>query len=350
MKLLFKNLKKVLKIEKPKMLVERDNQLLVGLAHKLIFLLLETNEISIEERQIIYDLVATLEDCTQDTGADCNTCDYKIARELVMKFPGNDFRVLKSWINQYWYDHRMVNQAIDEMVIIDFELGLVEAIQSAQPGHIFRQTRQEVVRGYWRMLKQSQNLTFDLLKGIAVRTDMDSEIQKECIDLIFERDLLCDHRNEKYYTMLFKNERISRAVLVDRNRTPRQVLKAMGVRILSGITQEVIESIKIHSSQSENVNPVTVHFFLSGLSNPGEEIAEEYVRQGLQPVDFHLLAEANKMYPELSVIAPICTQWQVNGEYYHAIFGCSKEGESWARVSASNYVFGGLFAGVPIES
>jgi uncharacterized protein YaaW (UPF0174 family) len=121
---LFSNIHRALEDATSKKGDEQYVSSLRSLAHQVIYYLLDVETLHDSDRELIYKLIHVLEENGRKLGVKTsysmthvhNTCDYKIARELVMKFKGNRYKELCHFINRYHYDALLVEAALDEMI------------------------------------------------------------------------------------------------------------------------------------------------------------------------------------------------------------------------------------------
>lgn len=185
---------------------------LILLANKVIYHLLMRNKLVLAEKVILIEFCSVLHTYTgsMDSNAskyakefDQNTCDYKIVRELLMKFKGNyDFNVLATWANHYYYDALLWNAAIEQMIKINEISGLVYAIghTQAQPNESRYMLRQR----YIAHLK-ALNPTWRQIKSIVINTMMPLDLVKDLFEYTLEKGLLKDLPEEEYYLYLWNH-------------------------------------------------------------------------------------------------------------------------------------------------
>ncbi len=184
---------------------------LVALGNLIVYKLLSTYTISVRDKKVLYRFINALHEYTRDSGTDSNkyskdfednTCDYKIARELVLRFDGHPFDVLSVWINHYYYDSQLWHGAIDKMIKIDPVKGLVLAIEHAQPTPF--ESEEDLQKVYWDQLV-SYEPSFKDLEGLCVKTDLPLWILKEASSLVMTRNLLDGLPEKDYYLHFFNN-------------------------------------------------------------------------------------------------------------------------------------------------
>lgn len=190
---------------------EINYQALIECADQLIYHLLSMKMLSRAQKNLLSELCFILHKYTGSMNSDksqyakdfqYNTCDYKIVRELVLRFKGNSpYQELRQWANYYYYDGILWGEAIDQMKEIDHIEALVYAIKHTQP---YPDTTEERLReGYWRELKTLEP-TWKEIEGIVINTMMPIDFVKKEFEYVFEKGLLKGLPEEEYYTYLWE--------------------------------------------------------------------------------------------------------------------------------------------------
>ncbi len=184
---------------------------LIPLANMVIYNLLSAKKLSVKDKKTLYRLIDELRGYTQNSGTDSNayskefdenTCDYKIARELVLRFKGHPFDVLSVWINHYYYDSQLWHEAVDQMIGINRVEGLISAIEHAQPSCF--ETKEDLQQRCWDQLTSHQ-LSFKDLERLCVLTTIPLRISKLACELVLKNNLLDGLPEKDYYLYVFKN-------------------------------------------------------------------------------------------------------------------------------------------------
>ncbi len=196
----------------------RDYAGLISLAyHALYELQVLSDDLEDSERITLYGLISMLHDVTSGMEHYAqkyaeehihNTCDYKIARELVFGFLGNDPTFLRQVMNHYYYDGLLVYRASEQLIELEGLLGLYKAMTFAQSTSEY--TKLELLDLYFGQLKEHVDdpaFTFKNVGDIASNSLMPLYIRKEMAAMILRKNMLDDqHRNhymELYTTVLF---------------------------------------------------------------------------------------------------------------------------------------------------
>jgi hypothetical protein len=194
----------------------RNYDQLIWLANEAIFALLSTNSLPSKERKILCKLISELESYTGDINSSAskyakehsqNTCDYKIARELVMKFCSSlDYETLASFVNHYYYDTILVDNALEAMIDYEYVKGHVHAVKNTQASVDRRKSEADMKMFYWSRLRDTADISFsfDDIQDIAIMSTMPKAVQDDCIRYVLKNGLLDGHKAEKYYKFLFK--------------------------------------------------------------------------------------------------------------------------------------------------
>ncbi|MFA6588515.1 MAG: hypothetical protein WCT08_05610 [Patescibacteria group bacterium] len=156
-----------------------------------------------------------------------------------------------------------------------------------------------------------------------------ADIAKEFVELLRER------------VELFSNMIIRRAV-VDRSRSPWQVLDA------TGREQNTEHTVVIDMPKGKG-EKVVVYFFKVGRQLSNEALAEEYARRDLVPADVYSLAQVNIDDPDFAAKYPNGVQWNdKDGKWCWIRFALWPSGRhvSVSRLSTS-WNSDEWFAGVP---
>lgn len=184
---------------------------LIALGNLIVYKLLSTDTISIRDKKVLYRFINELHEYTRDSGTDSNkyskefidnTCDYKIARELVLRFKGHPFGVLSVWINHYYYDSQLWHEAIEQMIEIDQVQGLCSAIEYAKATPF--ESVEKLQKIYWKRLISHQ-LSFKDLETICVKSNIPLWLSKEACELVIAKNLLEGLPEKDYYLHFFNN-------------------------------------------------------------------------------------------------------------------------------------------------
>jgi hypothetical protein len=192
-----------------------DSKKLVIIANKVLFYLLTTEKLTKHQSNLIVKMCNNLHDnYTRDSGSDSsdyskkfseNTVDYKIARELTLRFTHMlSYDTLANWANHYYYDGLLWSHALQRMIELDPIPGLVYAIKHTQVDHW--NTNEDVRReNFWTRLTTAFNPTWDQIEGIVINSTMPIDLVKTMFGYVFEKKLLNDHPSEKYYSYLWEH-------------------------------------------------------------------------------------------------------------------------------------------------
>lgn len=183
-----------------------DYEALIIRANQVIYHLLIIKTLTKSQSHLLQELCFVLHDYTgnQSTNRpqyaedfEDNTCDYKIARELVLRFKThNVYDELKDWANHYYVDGLLWYGAIEQMIAINSIPALVYGIEHTQPHGI--SSVKELRERYWTQLK-SLDPTWDDIERIVINTSIPIKMVKEMFEYVLEKKLLEGHKNERYY-------------------------------------------------------------------------------------------------------------------------------------------------------
>ncbi len=185
---------------------------LISYADKMIFHLLQRTSLLKSDIEFLAKFCTALLSYTRDSGTNSSkyskdfkesTCDYKIAREMVVRFKnGGTYSNLRDWANNYYYDGVLWQAAIKQMIALDPIPGRVYAIEQSQPNH--RETKEQVRNKHWKELKELRP-TWEQIDKIAINTMMPIEFVKEVFGYVLAEKLLKTSPDEKYYLYLWKH-------------------------------------------------------------------------------------------------------------------------------------------------
>ena len=97
----------------------------------------------------------------------------------------------------------------------------------------------------------------------------------------------------------------TRAVVVNRNRSPKQVLDAVPHILCEDSQVGVIQNMPCGTGKT-----IEITFFKPGRSMGDDELEKEYELRGLKPADPYSLAAVNENYPTLIDKHPNGTHWK----------------------------------------
>ncbi len=189
---------------------KKDYKELISLANQMIYHLLSIDKLTFSEQNLLCNLIEVLNPHTRDSGHSSsayskayieNTCDYKIARDLVMRFEGNTYEALSHWANHYYFDPILWHKAIEKMIELKAIEGRVYAIGHAQPKA--RESADAVRQRHWKELMQF-NPTWKQIEFIIINTMMPIEFVKGGIEYVIKNNLLEGLKNKAYYMHLFE--------------------------------------------------------------------------------------------------------------------------------------------------
>ncbi len=120
---------------------------------------------------------------------------------------------------------------------------------------------------------------------------------------------------------------IIRRVLVDRNRTPQQVLDATGCKQCAD--EDVLKTMPKGEGDE-----IEVIFFTLGRYVSDDNLEKEYGLRGLQPVDPYSLAAVNEKDPTFVDAYPNVTHWRNNRSWNFVTFFSSNDGP---KVNVSDF-------------
>ena len=219
-----------------------DYENLILLANQVIYQLLSLKTLKRSEAHILQELCSVLHDYTgnQSTNRaqyaedfDQNTCDYKIVRELVLRFKDhNVYEELRDWVNHYYYDGILWCEGIKQMVAIDPIPGLVYAIKQTQPNA--DSSVKQLRKRYWEQLKDCEP-TWKEIESAVINTMMPIGMVKEMFEYVLEKKLLEGSSHEEYYMYFWehtikpaKNDR-EHIELIEKERETLSTLAKQGV-------------------------------------------------------------------------------------------------------------------------
>jgi|GEM_PF-5283176 len=203
MKRIYLQIKDFLAAQASKERDTRDYARLISLSNKAIRALLSSETIKKAERNILFKLVHFLQESKQAGSLipkmkeyceknEYNTPDYKISRELILKFPGkNDFAFLRDAAHAYYFDGLLVTQAIEQMIAINPIDGLIAGIESAQS--FLDKSKKVLQKDYFGRLKEYANdgdLTFEKIRYLASGSLYPFSLRKGAAKIILQRNMI----------------------------------------------------------------------------------------------------------------------------------------------------------------
>ena len=182
---------------------ERNYKRLMSLATRAVKDLLTRKEtVTKAEKKFLYNIIASLYEYTVGNMApetrdyanehDRNTIDYKLAREIVLKYPKrNDVKFLQDVVNYYYYDNVLVSEGLHQLIAQDPIGGLCFAIEHAQA--LGDKSKKRMQLEYFSQLENrldEPGVTYKNLKNLVSSRLMPFYIRKTTAKIILKKNLL----------------------------------------------------------------------------------------------------------------------------------------------------------------